>query len=73
MTAHRIEPFWDMARITEELEGAEGIVAFYARAERELTPREQKRMASWGTYAHALRNRQQELSLTAELDEEGKS
>lgn len=68
MTAHRIEPFWDMARITKELEGAEGGIAFYNAHISPLTSYQLKRLGSWTSYAHQLRNRMQELSLTAELE-----
>lgn len=64
---HRLEPYWDMARLQEELDPATKEVEFY-RAKGRLTPREEKRMASWESYDHALRNRMTFVGVTAELD-----
>ena len=65
---HRFESYWGMARLREELDCAESILALYASGEIPMGPRAEARIASWSEFADQLRDRMTVLGLTAELD-----
>jgi len=63
---HRIESYWDMARLNEELDGAVAAVRYLEG--RPYGSRAQARLLAWRSYEHALRNRMTAIGLGAELD-----